>query len=283
VHLYAVSWGKAPTKLKSIIMFIHTTTRKGTKLRRYQSPFGLFKAATQSEIAKDKPSQYASALAHEVRNPLSNINLAVEMLQSISRDADQQIYLDIILRGSLRINNLVTDLLATCQPLEMKSDGHFVHQLLDEVLSMTQDRIMLKNIMISKDYSTLDCEVLVNRNEMKIALTNIVINAIDAMPSKMGRLTLITKSVNGKCVLKIEDNGIGISKVNLKNIFTPYFTNKPGGMGLGLSTTWNILQSNHVLVDVQSEEGRGTSFMLSFETMSHAGDCLSENPVVAMA
>jgi signal transduction histidine kinase len=70
---------------------------------------------------------------------------------------------------------------------------------------------------------------------------------------------------NGKCVIEIEDNGIGISKQNLKNIFKPYFTNKPGGMTLGLSTTLDILHSNHAKVEVHSEEGRGTHFILSFE------------------
>jgi signal transduction histidine kinase len=72
---------------------------------------------------------------------------------------------------------------------------------------------LLKNITVRKDYSTLDCKILVNKQEIKIALANIIINAIDAMPSENGKLKLITKSINGKCVIEIEDNGIGISKV----------------------------------------------------------------------
>jgi signal transduction histidine kinase len=105
----------------------------------------------------------------------------------------------------------------------------------------------------------------VNKQKIEIALTNIIINAIDAMHPENGKLKLITKSINGKCVIEIEDNGIGISKENLNNIFTPYFTDKAGGMGLGLSTTLGILKENHATVEVQSEEGMGTRFILSFE------------------
>jgi signal transduction histidine kinase len=99
---------------------------------------------------------------------------------------------------------------------------------------------------------------------MKIALTNIIVNAIDAMSQK-GELKIITKSIERKYAIQIEDNGCGISREDLKNIFKPYFTNKPGGLGLGLAATCDILQSNHVGVFVESEEGKGTRFILLFD------------------
>src|SRR5258708_11705088 len=217
------------------------------------------------KIAKKQPCPFTSAVAHEVRNPLSNINLAVEMLKSTAMDDDQKIYLDIIMRNSGRINDLVNDLLTSCQTDEMQFEQVSIHQLLDDVLAITRDRIILKSIVVTKNYALPDCQVLVNKPKIKIALTNIIINAIEAMPSEKGELKLIARSMNGKCVLEIEDNGAGISEENLKHIFTPYFTNKPGGMGLGLSTTLDILLSNQVSVDVQSGEGRGTRFILSFD------------------
>ena len=99
---------------------------------------------------------------------------------------------------------------------------------------------------------------------MQIALTNIIINAVEAMTRQNGQLTLVTKSNNGIPVVQIRDNGCGISKQNLKSIFMPNFSNKPGGLGIGLASTFRILQSNHVGIDVESEEGAGTSFILSF-------------------
>jgi signal transduction histidine kinase len=215
-------------------------------------------------IAQKNETQFSSVLVHEVRNPLSNINLAAEMLQTTMIDDDQKIYLDIIMRGSRRINDIVTDLLTARETDQMQPEKHAIHKLLDEVLATIQDRILLKNIIVRKDYATVDCKILGNKRKLKIALTNIALNAIEAMPSEHGKLKLITKSVSGKCVIIIEDNGVGIDKENMRNIFNPYFTNKPGGLGLGLSTSLEILQSIHAGVEVQSEEGKGSRFILSF-------------------
>jgi signal transduction histidine kinase len=241
-----------------------SATRNVIKLVNYPAAANLFSTLPDHKIVEKQPAQFASALAHEVRNPLSNINLALEMLQSTIKDEEQKIYLDIIMRGSVRINNLISDLTAYYQAEEMRLEKHSIHQMIDEVLAMTEDRIMLKNIVVKKDYTALDCKICVDSHKIKIALTNIIINAIDAMPSENGKLKLVTKSWNNKCTIEIEDNGMGISKENLKNIFKPYFTNKPGGMGLGLSTTLDILVSNHAGIDIQSQEGVGTCFILSF-------------------
>jgi signal transduction histidine kinase len=261
-----------------------TITRHVPKLRNNPPTANLFRhLMSKLVIVQKQPGQFASALAHEVRNPLSNINLAVEMLKTTTRDDDRKIYLDIIMRSSGRITDLVTDLLRSSQDNEMRLEECSIHQLIDAVLAMTEDRIMLKNIIVRKDYTDLDPEILVNKSKIKIALTNIIINAIDAMPFENGRLRLITRSINGKFIVEIEDNGIGISKENLKDIFKPYFTNKPGGMGLGLSTTLDILLSNHTGVDVQSEEGRGTRFILSFDQIQTSPKYLNDKPVSVMA
>jgi len=197
---------------------------------------------------------------------LATINLAVEILRSPLRVYDHNLYLNIIMQASGQINNLITDLLQTTPSDETGWQKYPLHQLLDEALAMAEGRILLKNITVIKSYTTLDCKISVNKQEMKLALANIIINAIDAMPSAgKGNLKLVTKSINNNCIVEIEDNGIGISKDNLKNIFTPYFTGKVGGMGLGLSTTLEILKANHAVADVESKEGNGTRFVLSFE------------------
>ena len=98
-----------------------------------------------------------------------------------------------------------------------------------------------------------------------MALTNIIINAIDAMSAENGELKLGTKLIGDRYAIEIEDNGCGISPENLKNIFKAFYTNKPGGLGVGLSTTYDILWSNHVEVKVESEPGTGTCFTLLFD------------------
>jgi signal transduction histidine kinase len=246
-------------------MNAHMNSRNAPKLR-FCNPSGHLFSSLTPVMKEEKPRVYfSSALAHEVRNPLTNINLAIDMLTSAFLGADQKIYVDIIKRASFRINGLVTELLTSSEPGEICFDNQSIHQLLDEVLAITEDRIRLKNITVRKDYTTVDCRISMNKNQMKIALTNIIINAVDAMPLESGKLKLVTKSINGQCVITIEDNGMGISNENLANIFKPFFTSKPGGMGLGLSTTLDILKANHARVDVKSKVGEGTCFLLSFD------------------
>jgi signal transduction histidine kinase len=239
-------------------------SRAVTKMRKRKpaKPFRLFVPA---DIMQEQRDQFTSHLAHEVRNPLTTINLLVQMLKSMIADEQHRSYLDIILGASRKINELVTNPPTSSQADETPSGKHSIHQLLDEVLEMANDRIIDNNITIRRDYAAVGCRILMNREDMKVALTNIIVNAIEAMSSGKGRLKLVTRSINGKCVIEIEDNGAGINSEKLNKLFTPHFTNKRGGRDLGLSTTLNILLSNHVMAEVQSEEGKGTCFILSFD------------------
>jgi signal transduction histidine kinase len=240
----------------------------------------LFISPEPLKIKQELPDQFGSALIHEIRNPLTTINLAVQMLRSPARSYESKLYEDIIMRSSTQINDLISDLLRSWQANEIQTGNYPIHQLVDEALALAADRIILKTIVVEKDYTSLDCKVLVNKQKIKIALANIIINAIEAMPSGNGKLKLITRSINKKCVIEIKDNGIGISQKNLSKIFLPYFTGKVGGMGLGLSTTMDILLANHVTTDVRSVEGHGTGhgtrFILSFERIQLSGECLLE-------
>ena len=216
-------------------------------------------------IKEDNTAHYAIILAHEIRNPLANINLSVEMLKSELSDIDQKLYLEIINRSSERINILINQLLQYQHLEEVPTGKYSIHKLLDDVLIRADDSLILKDITVTKNYSPGDCEIVMNSAKMEIALSNIIINAIDAMASESGELTLLTKSIGGKFIIQIQDNGCGIKDKDLKHIFKPYFTNKSVGLGLGLATTYDILKSNQVAVNVESQEGKGTTFILTFD------------------
>ena len=213
--------------------------------------------------AKKDSGYFTSAMAHEFRNPLTNIQLSVEMLKSVIEDDKMKVFLGIIMRSSARINDLIIELLKYEQG-EVRPESCCAHQLLDEVLELSKDRLDLKNISVQKNYAQ-DCELVLNKPEMKIALTNIIVNAIDAMKSGQGQLKIATRSIKSKYAILIQDNGCGISKENLKKIFIPYFTNKPTGLGIGLTAAYSIFRSNDVRVTVESKEGKGTRFILWFD------------------
>jgi signal transduction histidine kinase len=217
------------------------------------------------KIIKDTPLPLIAALAHEVRNPLTCINICTEMLKSKISNKNKVIYIDIIKRNTSKINNLIYDLITFREADQSRTEKHSLHEVINEVIEIAKDRLMLKNIKLSRNFAPRDYQVLINKPKIKIALTNIIINAIDAMSSNNGELTLVTKSKGDKYILQIEDNGCGISKSNLQNIFKTSFSGSPGGLGIGLAATLNILKSGHVKIKVTSSEGIGTRFVLSFE------------------
>lgn len=250
------------------------------------------KRATRS--AWNEPSvPITSVIVHELRNPLSNIMLTVHLLETKIVDDSDRTYLEIIKRSSVKMNDLINYLLKG-QEDERQEEKCSLHQLLDEVIEMAKDKITLKNIVISRHYAPRDLKIKIDKPKIKIALTNIVINAIDAISSENGELKIGTKLTRGRHALFIQDNGSGISKENLPFIFNPYFTNKPGGVGVGLAVTKDILLSNQISVKVESMIGRGTRFILLFEKVKSVApgknsknyDTVSRNkrlaPVVCM-
>ncbi len=207
----------------------------------------------------------ARTIAHEVRNPLTNINLAVEQLkEEIGQDnEDQHSMLDMIIRNSTRINQLVTDLLDSTRFSELKYEQKSINDLADEALEMAADRIQLNHITINKEYSTDICDVLIDPEKIKIAFLNIIVNAIEAMEPGKGVLTIRTAGENDQCVVYIKDNGIGMDDEAQQKLFEPYFTSKPKGNGLGMTNTQNIILNHNGSISVESTPGVGTTFIIA--------------------
>lgn len=205
----------------------------------------------------------ARTIAHEVRNPLTNINLATSQLKTDLPATDENmLYLfDIIDRNSNRINKLISDLLLTTKFSELSFTLVSLNELLEETLLMAKDRIDLNHITIEKKFNT-NIWISVDKEKMKIAFLNIIINAIEAMEPEKGILKVGTKIEGKTCVVDISDNGIGMDEVSLSKLFEPYFTNKPNGNGLGLANTQNIIFNHKGTINVSSTEGQGTTFVI---------------------
>ena len=209
----------------------------------------------------------ARTIAHEVRNPLTNLNLALDQLRSeLPRDNESaKLYGDIIQRNADRIEQLVGEMLNSSKPKELNLELLSVKKVLDETITLAMDRINLNQIKLSKKYSDALPKVLVDMEKIKIAFLNIIINAIEAMVPEKGRLTVAASSRDHLVVVEISDNGKGIPASDAKKLFDPFFTGKQSGMGLGLTTTKNILNSHNAEVEVVSEVGKGTSFFIYFK------------------
>jgi PAS domain S-box-containing protein len=209
----------------------------------------------------------ARIIAHEVKNPLTNIMLSADQLKAelpaeiLVETGD---LIDIIQRNCHRINQLVSDLLYSTRFTELKTGKYSINKLVEEALEMAKDRINLKKIKVVKRFSEDICDITVDGEKVKIAFLNLIVNAVEAMEEEKGVLTITTAAKDNKCIVEIIDNGPGIAPEHLDRLFEPYFTSKEKGTGLGLTNTQNIILSHKGSIRVKSESGKGTSFIVSF-------------------
>jgi len=209
----------------------------------------------------------ARTIAHEVRNPLTNLTLALDQLQDEIPDKNESVllYSDIIQRNANRIEELIGEMLNSSRPKDLDLALVPLEDIVEETLSMATDRINLNQIKLEKNIQPGLPRLLADKEKLKIALLNIIINAIEAMQPAKGVLKLEVKLVNGLGVISIADNGKGIELDNLEKLFDPFYTNKEGGMGLGLTSTKNILNSHSATVEVKSKVNEGTTFYIYFK------------------
>ena len=204
-------------------------------------------------------------LAHEVRNPLNNINLSVDQLQQDAEEGSQNaVYYEIIQRNSKRIGAIITELLDSSRPAEMFMEKRTLQEIMDESIAAALDRIILQKVKLDVKYTDAPAFIWADKEKLKIAFLNIIINAVEAMQGKEGELGIMIESVPFQHIVTFTDKGVGISEENLSRLFEPYFTSKRNGMGLGLASTLNILQSHKANIEVNSVVNEGTSFQITF-------------------
>ena len=203
-------------------------------------------------------------LAHEVRNPLNNINMSVEQLVGEQVSEDASLFLDIIQRNSKRIGDLITELLDTSRPTDLVFERSTLQSIMDDSIAEALDRITLQRINMQIRYCNEPCFVMANKEKLRIAFLNIIINAVEAMEVGRGELDIDINTEEETHTVVVKDNGCGIPEEHISRLFEPYFTSKRNGMGLGLAATLNILQSHKAQIDVTSVVKSGTTFTISF-------------------
>ena len=205
----------------------------------------------------------ARTIAHEVRNPLTNINLSIEHMQGSSAE-DHEMYVDIIRRNSERINLLITELLNSSKSGNLKLERQSINKILDETLEFAADRMRLKSIRLEKNYHAGAFEINADADNLRTALLNLVINAVEAMEEGKGILKVTSSCNEQNCFVEIEDNGSGMDEESRQKLFEPFFSKKSKGMGLGLTATQNIIIAHKGTIDVESKPGKGTKFRIGF-------------------
>jgi signal transduction histidine kinase len=217
--------------------------------------------------------ELAHTLAHEVRNPLANIQLTLDIIKeeiTSHPEAQKAItpMLEIISRNRDRINIIIKDL------FKASKEGSFTELyakgIVEEALGLASDRIFLKEIKIEKHLEP-DCIIWGIKEKLVIAILNIIVNAIEAMEAKNGILSLSLTKQGQTVVIKIKDNGIGIPQSEIEKIFEPYFSKKKSGLGIGLANVKQILEAHKAQLEIESRQGEGTTFLIFLNKVEKPG------------
>lgn len=199
------------------------------------------------------------SLAHEIRNPLASIRGSLEVVRDTEEESKTVHFINVALKESIRLNEIVTDFLNFAQFVPLKKNRLHISEVISEALLDTITRAEAKKIKIKRRDG--DFSVLGDMNKLKSCFANVLNNAFDV--SKRGQTINIAAHHNEtEGFVEITDHGKGIPRNELKKIFDPFFTTKKGGIGLGLAIARNIIESHGGTIKVKSTTGKGTTFKL---------------------
>jgi signal transduction histidine kinase len=208
-------------------------------------------------------SRISSGVAHEVKNPLNAILLHVEVARSkLSRgDTDVAEQMEIISGEILRLDRVVRTFLDFTRPVELHLETVPMQDLVREIVDLARPQTAAGKIQVTVVQEAEGVEVRVDRDLLKQAVLNVVVNAMQAMPAG-GELRFAALAGKDSAELRISDTGGGIPPELREKIFRLYFTTKKEGSGIGLAMTFRIIQLHDGTIDFTSEPGKGTTFLI---------------------
>ncbi len=208
--------------------------------------------------------EMAAGIAHEVRNPLTAVKGFLQLMEQSFKTE----YAEIALSELDRAIHILNDLMSVSKP-EFAQETPTLFNLCSEIESiLLLFQNQLYHINLIKKFENENATIVGRRDQIKKSLFNLIKNAIEAMD---GGGTLIIEQYEDvhDVHLTISDSGIGIPKDKLRLLGTPFFTMKQDGKGMGLAQVFNTIQNNKAKIRVTSEEGQGTTFILSFSKNHH--------------
>jgi len=252
---------KAKTKLQSWNKELEQKVKKKTEQLQHSQNI-IFQSEKLASIG-----QLAAGMAHEIRNPLGIITTSLYYLNEILPDKrkDVERHFQIIESEIERCQLLINNLLEFSRKSKSEVEAIDVNRLLSITLSLVEKDLFTRDIRLMKKMVGRP-KIKANLDEMKEVFLNLIMNAAQAMPTG-GELKITTfVDRNNKVKVEIADTGVGIPRKNLNRIFDPFFTTKAAGegTGLGLTIVHTIVKRYEGVIDVKSEEGKGSIFTLEF-------------------
>lgn len=206
--------------------------------------------------------QIASAIAHEIRNPLSSIRGLTQFLfQSCPDEEERKGDLKIIMKEVDRLNQLINQVLDFSRPKKLNISHFSLSEMIKDLINLLKLKDREKAVQFQLSLESSVQSIFADQDQIRQVLMNIILNAIQAVDSQ-GKIVIDLQPsyCNGKeaVLISIKDNGAGIRKEELNHIFDPFFTTGGQGTGLGLSIAYNIIEAHRGSIAISSEQGRGT-------------------------
>lgn len=227
------------------------------------------KEQTQAQLTQSEKlaslGRLASGIAHEINNPLTGILTYSSLLLEDCIGTKYQDDLQVIVNETMRCKNIVRGILEFARETRLEMEMTDINRIILDTLSIMEHHVNFQNIHIHQRLSGDIPEMNLDINQLKSVISNLAVNAADAMPGG-GELTITTGYDKAAKIITIEvkDTGIGISEKNIGKIFEPFFTTKdPGkGTGLGMAVTYGIIKRHNGTIEVESAVGIGTKFTI---------------------
>lgn len=209
-------------------------------------------------------SNFAASVSHELRNPIQSIKGFIQLLKEHEYSRDKQIeFYETMLSEIEAADQLIEDYLVFAKPAHGKLEVLSVQMELEHVVKVMKPFAGWKNIDIQLQNDELEAHILADRQKFHQALINIIRNGIEAMPDG-GTFKLQFKKSHSTVSILLIDEGIGMTKEEVQRLGEPYFSTKSKGTGLGMMVAYSIVRQMDGEIGVQSEKGKGTSFILEF-------------------
>jgi signal transduction histidine kinase len=216
--------------------------------------------------------QLTAGLAHELRNPLGTIKASAEMLTKHTMQNRPEVMSEMATYiGSEvdRMNGLIGSFLDFARPLQIHPVMANLRSILDNVIRQHSDAAALRRISLAISMSEAPLEFVFDPDLLKVAISNLVQNAIQASAAGQS-VEIRAETADHQIMIFVSDYGEGIQPEHLENIFNPFFTTKPQGVGLGLAIVAKIVDEHQGRINVFSEPGAGTRFEMTLPKVQHS-------------
>jgi len=214
----------------------------------------------------------AARLAHEIKNPMTAIGTFIQLLPHKYDDVEfRQDFYKVAMEETMRVNNLITELLDLVRPKESNFAYGDLHDLIEKMVLLVSPQSRGKRIEISRHFDKVIGQVWMDSEKIKQVILNLLANALDFTPQG-GHIEIATKhhlekGAQGTISIEVKDSGVGIPPSDMNRIFDPYFTTKHKssmhkGTGLGLFIAYQHVQDHKGTIEVRSKVNEGTTFFI---------------------